>query len=85
MKIFVIHVNTGCCQNNSDGKIWVIAENDNVAKIIVKQHTKFPITLVEEYSLNNEVLFSTFPIQTNYKLKMETDNWGEWRKPINAS
>jgi len=82
MKIFVVHVNVGCCQNNSDGKMWIVAENEDMAKIIVKQHTQHPITFVEEYTLNNEVLFSTFRTQLDYKLKGKTDNWGEWRSPI---
>lgn len=77
-----MHVNVGCCRNNSDGKLWIVAENEDMAKIIAEQHTKHPITLVEEYILNNEVLFSTFHTQTNYKLKGKTDNWGEWRNPI---
>ena len=82
MKIFIVYVNLGCCQNNSDGKMWIVADNEGMAKEIAKQHTKHPITLVEEYMLNNEVLFSTFRTQVNYKLKGKTDNWGEWRSPI---
>jgi hypothetical protein len=82
MKIFVVHVNLGCCQNNSDGKMWVIAKNVDDAKAIIKQYTQYPITLIEEYSLNNELLFSTFHIENNYKLKSKTNNWGEWRKPM---
>jgi len=82
MKIFIVHVNVGCCTNNSDGKMWIVAENEDIAKNIVKQNTQHPITLVEEYTLNNEILFSTFRTQTNYKLKGKTDNWGEWRNPI---
>jgi len=83
MKIFIVHVNLGCCQNNSDGKMRIVADNEDMAKEIAKQYTKHPITLVEDYSLNNEVLFSTFRTQANYKLKGKTDNWGEWRSPIN--
>jgi len=82
MKIFIVHVNLGCCQNNSDGKMWVVAENEDMAKEITKQHSQHPITLIEEYVLNNEVLFSTFRTQINYKLKSKTDNWGEWRNPM---
>jgi len=82
MKIFVVHFNLGCCQNNSDGKIWVVADNEDMAKRIAKRHTQYPITLVEEYILNNEVLFSSFHTQNNYKLKGKIDNWGEWRSTI---
>jgi len=60
----------------------VAADNEDMAKIIAKRHTKHPITLIEDYLLNNEVLFSTFRTQINYKLKGKIDNWGEWRTPM---
>ena len=79
MKIFIVHFNLGCCKNNSDGKMWVVAVNEEIAKIIAKQHTLMPITLVEEYDVENEIIFSTFHINSVYKLKSKTDNWGDWR------
>lgn len=76
MKLFIVHVYLGCCANNSDGKIWVSADNQETAKIIVKQHTKQPITKVEEFNLENEIIYSSCNLDSKYQLKYQTDNWG---------
>lgn len=85
MKIFVVHVNIGCCQNNSDGKMWVVANDKETAKIIAKQHITYPITLVEEYPVENEVIFSSFYINSNKRkrvIEMEEQSWGYTKKAI---
>lgn len=76
MKIFVAHVNLGCCTNNSDGKLWVVAENESMAKAIIKAHTDREIVGFEEFEIENELLFSSFNVDGNYQLKSKTDNWG---------
>lgn len=75
MKIFIVHVFVGCCANNSDGKIWVTAKDEEMARVIVKQKTNYPITKVEEFDLENEVVFSSFD-DFYYRLKGQTDDWG---------
>lgn len=40
MKIFVIHTKANLCANNSDNKMWIVADNAETAKIIAKQHTR---------------------------------------------
>lgn len=42
MKIFVIHTKANLCANNSDNKMWIVADNTETAKIIAKQHTRQP-------------------------------------------
>lgn len=76
MKIFIVHVYGYCCVNNSDCKIWVVAENADIAKIIVKQHTEHEIMFVEEFDVENEVIFSSARLMSNYKLKYQTDDFG---------
>ena len=34
MKIFVIHTKANLCANNSDNKMWIVADNAETAKII---------------------------------------------------
>lgn len=76
MKLFVVHFNIGCCANNSDGKMWVVAESEYSAKIIANGHTNYSITYVEEYNVANELIFSSFHCSGNYKMKDKTDNYG---------
>jgi len=76
MKIFVVHIFAGCCNNNSDGKMWIVAENATIAKIIAKQHTRQPIMYIEEFNVENEVIFSTERLNTHYQLKNKTNSWG---------
>jgi len=85
MKIFIMHFNLGCCSNNSDGKVWIVAESEQEAIIIAEQNVSESITLIEEYNVENEIIFSSFGIKGTYRLKNKTDNWGEWRKPINKT
>ena len=75
MKIYIVHVFVGCCANNSDGKIWVTARDEEMARVIVKQKTNYPITKVETFDLENEVVFSSFD-DFSYRLKGQTDDWG---------
>lgn len=81
MKVFVVHFNLGCCSNNSDGKVWVVAENKESAIEIAEQKANRIHTLVEEFHLENEVLFTTFD-NRDFKLCGKTDNWGEWMTPV---
>jgi len=76
MKLFIVHVNLGCCVNNSDGKMFVTAETEQMAREIVNRHTNQPITMVETYDLNNELVYATFKPETPYRLENQTNNWG---------
>ena len=80
MKIFIVHIYQNLCANNSDGKMWIVAENAEIAKIIAKQHTNKPIIGIDEFEVENEVIFSTVEIRFNYKMKMMTDNYGDLGK-----
>ena len=76
MKMFIVHVNLGCCANNSDGKVFVTAETEEEAREIVSNYTKQPITMVESYDLNNEIIYSSFKTEKPYQFMYKTDNWG---------
>ena len=75
MKIFVIHTKANLCANNSDNKMWIVADNVETANIIAKQHTRQPIMGIEEFDVQNEVIFATERIKSEYQLKGMTDSW----------
>lgn len=75
-KIFIVHVFLGCCANNSDGKLFIIANTEDDARRVATQATKYPITIIESYFLNNEVVYSSFKTDKSYRLQNKTDNWG---------
>jgi hypothetical protein len=76
MKLFIVHVNLGCCANNSDGKVFVTADTEEQAREIVDNNTIHPITMIETFDLNNEIVYSSFKVEKQYRFEHETDNWG---------
>ena len=75
MKIFVVHTRGTACANNSDNKMWIVAEDAEIAKNIAKQHTQQPIMGIEEFNVENEVIFATERLKSYYQLKDMTSSY----------
>jgi excinuclease UvrABC helicase subunit UvrB len=80
MKIYVVHAYLGCCANNSDGKMWIVADDIKTAIKIAKQNTDYKLGKIEEYNFENEMIFSTFRTKSSYRLENKKDNWGYWEE-----
>ena len=74
--LFIVHVFLNCGANNSDGKLFIVADTEEDARRVATETTKQPITMVESYSLNSEVVYSSFKTDNPYRFQNKTDNWG---------
>lgn len=81
MKLFIVHFNICCCANNSDGKMWVVAESKEKAeeialKEVSRQQNFFKLTYTESFEAKNEIIYSSFNRNDlKSRFKKFFDNW----------
>ena len=75
MKIFVIHTKANLCANTLTTKCGLLQIMPKLQRLLQNSILDNLSWRIEEFDVQNEVIFATERIESEYQLKGMTDSW----------